>query len=102
MREKHTGTGTVKFRLDSAAPPKLTERQAAQLRAGKVDTSDIPSQAGMQWTRPGALVSPGNKLQITLRLDPEVVTFFRSTGRRYQSRINAVLREYVRTNSKGR
>ncbi len=96
MREKRTGT--VRFELDRAALPKLTEKQAADLRARKVDTSDIPSQAGVEWTRPGALVSAENKQQVTLRLDREVLTFFRSTGRRYQSRINAVLREYVKAN----
>lgn len=36
-----------------------------------------------------------NKRQITLRLDSDVLDFFKNTGSRYQSRINAVLREYV-------
>jgi len=59
--------------------------------------SDIPKQsANVQWSRPGALVSTENKQQITLRLDAEVLSFFKNTGERYQSRINAVLREYVR------
>ena len=60
-----------------------------------IDYSDIPSQAGKKWTRPGALVSAENKQQITLRLDADVLKFFKKTGKRYQSRINAVLREYV-------
>jgi len=50
----------------------------------------------VKWSRPGALVPSGNKQQITLRLDAEVLSFFKKTGERYQSRINAVLREYVR------
>ena len=41
------------------------------------------------------LVSEENKQQITLRLDAEVLAFFKSTGRRYQSRTNAVLRGYM-------
>jgi uncharacterized protein (DUF4415 family) len=52
--------------------------------------------AAVKWSRPGALVSAENKQQITLRLDAEVLNFFKNTGERYQSRINAVLREYVR------
>lgn len=36
------------------------------------------------------------KEQITLRLDREVLRHFRGTGKGYQSRINAVLRSYVR------
>ena len=45
-----------------------------------------------RWVRPGALVSTENKKQVTLRLDSDVLTFFKGTGKRYQSRINAALR----------
>jgi len=38
---------------------------------------------------------PGPKQQITLRLDPDVLAFFRKRGRGYQTTINAVLRKYV-------
>lgn len=76
-------------------PPRLTARQRAALEAAPIDYSDIPSQKGAKWTRPGALVPAENKQQITLRLDADVLRFFRKTGSRYQSRINAALREYV-------
>ena len=46
-------------------------------------------------TRPGALVPAENKQQVTLRLDADVLDFFKETGKRYQSRINAALREYM-------
>lgn len=36
------------------------------------------------------------KVQITLRLDADVLRHFRGTGKGYQSRINAVLKSYVR------
>lgn len=96
MNEKNTGT--VRFRYDPANPPSLTAEQTARLRKARVETSDIPSQAGMKWTRPGSLIRSENKQQVTLRLDSDVLAFFRKTGRRYQSRINAVLREYVEAN----
>lgn len=35
------------------------------------------------------------KEQLTLRLDRKVVTFFKSSGRGYQTRMNQVLRDYV-------
>jgi len=38
---------------------------------------------------------PPTKKQITLRIDAEVLEFFKRTGKRYQSRMNAVLRAYV-------
>lgn len=93
----------MKFELDPKNPPVPTAAQRKRLAAlaarpdSQIDYSDIPRQtAAVKWTRPGALVSTENKQQITLRLDAEVLNFFRSTGERYQSRINAVLREYVR------
>jgi uncharacterized protein (DUF4415 family) len=101
MRKKNTET--VIFRLDPGNPPQMT---ADQIRALKrmpdeaIDYSEIPPLQGHQWTTPGALVPTENKQQVTLRLDAEVIAFFRATGRRYQSRMNAVLREYVRSNQR--
>jgi uncharacterized protein (DUF4415 family) len=42
-----------------------------------------------------AILWPGPKKQITLRLDPDVLAFFRKTGKGYQTSINAVLKRYV-------
>jgi len=101
MKEKTTGM--VRFSFDPAHPPKITSAQKKQLRALKdreIDYSDIPSQRGVKWTRPGALVPVGNKKQITVRLDADVLEFFKKTGTRYQSRINAALREYMKAHEK--
>ncbi len=46
-------------------------------------------------SRPGDLVSEENKQQITLRLDAEVLAFFKAAGKKYQSRIHAALREFM-------
>ena len=51
-------------------------------------------------SRPGALVPSENKQQITLRVDADVLSFFKATGKRYQSRMNAALREYVKAHAK--
>jgi uncharacterized protein (DUF4415 family) len=97
-------TGTVKFRLDPKNPPKMTAKQMKRLREMKdedIDFSDAPvSSRDAVWTRPGALVPVGNKKQITVRLDEDVLEFFRKTGSRYQSRINAALREYMKAHQK--
>jgi uncharacterized protein (DUF4415 family) len=42
-----------------------------------------------------AVLWQGPKKQITLRLDPDVLAFFRKRGKGYQTSINAVLRKYV-------
>ena len=38
---------------------------------------------------------PKRKVPVSLRLDRDVVDWFKSRGRGYQSRINAVLRSYM-------
>jgi uncharacterized protein (DUF4415 family) len=42
-----------------------------------------------------AVFIPGPKKQLTLRIDADVVEYFRSQGPGYQRRMNAVLRRYV-------
>lgn len=46
------------------------------------------------WQR-AVLVYPAAKERVTVRLDRDVLTWFRSQGRGYQTRINAVLRAYM-------
>ena len=93
----------VSFRLDPDNPPQMTEEQKQALRHLRdedIDLSDIPEQTGGGWRRVSELVPAENKQQITLRLDADVIAFFRGTGRRYQSRINAALRDYVNSQKK--
>jgi uncharacterized protein (DUF4415 family) len=65
------------------------------LRDSEIDFSDIPELGRDFFTH--AIRWPGKKQQITLRLDPDVLGFFRRQGRGYQTAINAVLRHYVRS-----
>jgi uncharacterized protein (DUF4415 family) len=88
----------VKRTLDPKNPPRLTVEQEARLNAiaampdTQIDYSDAPNLPNAVWL-PATL--PGAKQQITLRIDSDVLDFFRHTGRRYQTRINAVLRSYM-------
>lgn len=45
-------------------------------------------------------VLPSAKVPISLRVDADVLEFFRESGPRYQSRMNAVLRSYMERASK--
>ena len=58
-----------------------------------IDCSEIPELGPDFFAR--AIRWPGKKQQITLRLDPDVLAFFRMHGKGYQTTINAVLRKYV-------
>ena len=41
------------------------------------------------------VVTPVSKQALSIRLDTDVIDWFRATGPKYQTRINAVLRSYV-------
>ncbi|MEW6234572.1 MAG: BrnA antitoxin family protein [Candidatus Omnitrophota bacterium] len=41
------------------------------------------------------VVMPESKMDIHIRLDPDIVAFFKKGGPGYQTRMNAVLRTYV-------
>ncbi|CAN5848397.1 BrnA antitoxin family protein [soil metagenome] len=55
-----------------------------------------PDEAGWEvdWSTAMAGI-PGPKEQITLRIDGDIVNWFKDTGKGYQTRINTVLRRYV-------
>lgn len=53
-----------------------------------------------KWFRTAKLVLPERKVPISLRMDREVVEWFKAHGRRYQSRMNAVLKAYVQAHRK--
>lgn len=48
----------------------------------------------VDWTR-AKLVTPEPKKAISLRVDPDVLEFFKSQGAGYQTRMNAVLRAWM-------
>jgi uncharacterized protein (DUF4415 family) len=59
-----------------------------------IDYSDSPATDKDFW-KSATVVLPKNKCQITLRIDDDVLAWFRHQGKGYQSKINAVLRSYV-------
>jgi uncharacterized protein (DUF4415 family) len=42
------------------------------------------------------LVMPEPKTSVTLRIDREIIEWFKSEGKGYQTRMNAVLKAYVK------
>lgn len=72
----------------------LAATELANLHDEEIDYSDIP-ELGEKFWQNAELVLPDNKERITLRVDQDVLAYFRRGGRGYQTRINAVLRAYV-------
>ncbi|MDJ0826221.1 MAG: BrnA antitoxin family protein [Rhodobacter sp.] len=58
-----------------------------------------PREFEVDWSS-AELVVPDTKKSVSLRLDPDVLDFFRSQGKGYQTRINAVLRTYMEAKKK--
>ena len=91
-------------RTDSSDP---AEEQRAEIDAladlpdEQIDTSDISEILDWSEAKRGLLYRPV-KQQITLRLDTDVVSWFKTNvpdGRGYQTEINRVLREHARRSS---
>lgn len=80
---------------------KVTRRQAEELKRlrdrpdSEIDTDDIPEVSDWSDARRGRFYRPVKK-QITLRLDADVLAWFRARGSRYQTRINDALRQYIK------
>lgn len=91
----------VRFTLDPANPPQLTPEQAKHLDAladADIDLSDTPELTPEFWKRVNT--ADEGKAQITLRIDRDVLDYFRHGGKRYQTRINHVLRAYMQAHSR--
>jgi uncharacterized protein (DUF4415 family) len=63
----------------------------------EIESTSPPELAGLpdDFWADARLVGPLAKQPISLRLDGDVLAWFKAQGPRYQSRINAVLRSYV-------
>ena len=74
-------------------------QRLAKMKDKDIDTSDIPELDDDFFERAEIRVPP--KQPVTLRLDADVVVWFKSQGQGYMSRINKLLRRYME-NQQGR
>jgi uncharacterized protein (DUF4415 family) len=65
----------------------------AKLNDADIDTSDIP-ELGEDFFRRAELRVPV-KQAVTIRLDADVLEWFKGQGTGYQTRINQLLRQYM-------
>ena len=86
----------MKFELDPASPPPLTDKQLGALEAlnkmpdSDIDYSDIPDDP---------MYRPAKKMT-TVRLDADILAWLRSQGKGYQTKINAILRREMLSSQK--
>jgi uncharacterized protein (DUF4415 family) len=94
---KRTPGSRRRGKTDWARVDALSDREIES--AVKSDPDAAP-MLDKEWFRNAKVVLPEPKVPISLRMDREVVEWFNARSRRYQSRINAVLKAYVEAHRK--
>jgi uncharacterized protein (DUF4415 family) len=84
-------------RTDWARVEALTDEDIARAVADDPDAAPLLDEA---WFKKARLVPPDPKVPISIRIDRDVLEWFRCQGPRYQTKINAVLRAYVEAHSR--
>jgi uncharacterized protein (DUF4415 family) len=64
------------------------------IKDSEIDFSDLPEQ-GKAFFKRATLRLPEPKTAVTIRLDRQVLDWFKAKGPGYQTRINALLRAYM-------
>ncbi len=82
-------TSPTKGRADLSRLRRMTDAEIA--RTSPRDLQNLPDS---MWAE-ARVVTPVEKQAISIRVDRDVLEYFRASGPRYQSQINAVLRSYV-------
>ena len=70
-----------------------------EIKDENIDYSDIPDLDEKFWEN-AVIEYPEKKKPVTLRLDADVLEWFRSLGKGYQTRINSVLRSFYEAHKK--
>ncbi len=74
--------------------------EEAQALESRTDWAKFDSPAGLgdegdfDWSN-AVIVEPAPKVSVSIRLDGDIVDFFKEGGKGYQTRMNAVLRSYM-------
>ena len=63
-----------------------------------INYDDSPATTKKFW-EDAEVVMPVHKIHLSVRLDEDVVDYFKKAGHGYQSKINAVLKAYVRAHT---
>ena len=65
------------------------------IRRAILTDPDAAPEVDAAWFKSARVVMPETKQAFSLRLDREVVEWFKRQGKGYETRVNAVLRAYV-------
>ena len=94
---RHTGSNSRRGKTDWTAVDAMSDEMIE--KAVKTDPDAAPI-LDKNWFKQATVVMPERKVPISIRMDREVVEWFKAHGSRYQSRMNAVLKAYVQAHRK--
>ena len=94
---RFTPSSSHRGKTDWARVRAMTDEE---IEAGAKSDPDSAPFLDREWFKNAKLVMPDRKQPVTLRLDKDVLEWFKAQGRRYQSRMNAVLRSYMQAHRK--
>ena len=84
--------------MKKASKIKTDLKKLDAMKDKDIDTSDIP-ELDDDFFRNAEIRLP-DKRPVTIRLDSDVIEWFKGQGKGYQTRINKLLRTYMETYSK--
>jgi uncharacterized protein (DUF4415 family) len=98
-RSKRSSTGRVRerSRTDFDYLDRVGDEEIAAAVAQDPDAAPLD----IDWSKAELVIPPGKK-PISIRVDEDVLDFFKKQGAGYQRRINAVLRSYMQARRKKR
>ena len=76
-------------------------KRLREMRDADIDYSDIPKLDGSFW-KTAKLTMPERKDRLTIRIDHDLVEWLKKNGSGYQTRINAILRSYMKAQTDAR
>ena len=94
---KRTPSSRQRGKTDWVRVDAMSDREIENAAKADPDAAPILDK---NWFKQATVVLPERKVPISLRMDREVVEWFKAHGRRYQSRMNAVLKAYVQAHRK--
>ena len=67
-----------------------------KMKDSSIDYSDISETDEMFW-EDAEIIFPSKKIHLSIRLDNDIIEWFKQYGSGYQTKINRVLRSYINT-----
>ena len=96
MSERSTRKRTPDSRRPTRGRPHLSRlRRVTDAEFRRTSPPSSPNSQPDFWDE-AEVVAPTPKRAVSIRLDEDVLDWFRRSGPRYQTRMNAVLRMYVK------